>query len=480
MPCVQRIHRQRINTLVKVLAFVLLASPLTSGCKSSDDSPEDADSNTAGDAGELDDAGTAPDSSLEGTGGEVTDSSAPDPDATTATGTYCVPDESGAVPSREAYNSWIKVEVPGTKCSDGSQYKFFVNYSESSNNLAILLEPGGACWDYESCYGSARGAANRNGIPDDHMDIYAHLYPYAGGLFGSTGAASQWNKVFLPYCTGDVYAGTQAVDYVNPATDEAQTFHHVGNLNTQQVAAWLADTFQDIPRLLVSGCSAGGAGALLTYGIFRENLAGAQCGYMINDSGPLFTSTGRSAPLHAQTFNTWGGSGTFDLIASYYGDAARSRVDMDVSELNTILAEAYPMDRLATVAYQKDLNYSLYSYESFYDYPPYQTVLDYWTQDLQSLRDQHDAYDNLAYYMPYFRVDNCSHCMSIVPLDHLEALLTGYPVWSGTEIEEAGLDYSDFVALVLDDSQPLQNYFETSQADGDFTAEQIAACQSLD
>ena len=33
----------------------------------------------------------------------------------------CVPDETAPVPAREAYDTWVKVEPPGTACSDGSQ-----------------------------------------------------------------------------------------------------------------------------------------------------------------------------------------------------------------------------------------------------------------------------------------------------------------------------------------------------------------------
>ena len=56
----------------------------------------------------------------------------------------CVPDESAAVPDRTLPGIWQKVELPGTLCGNDSQYKFFVNYSTSSNNLIVNLEPGGA------------------------------------------------------------------------------------------------------------------------------------------------------------------------------------------------------------------------------------------------------------------------------------------------------------------------------------------------
>ena len=65
-------------------------------------------------------------------------------------------------PPRESYDTWLKVEPPGVVCGNNSQYKFFVNYSNTTDNLVVVFEPGGACWDYDSCAGrnGIRGAAN--------------------------------------------------------------------------------------------------------------------------------------------------------------------------------------------------------------------------------------------------------------------------------------------------------------------------------
>src|SRR5512134_4071914 len=68
------------------------------------------------------------------------------------------------------YN-WQRVELPGTICSDGSQYRFWYYDSPTSNNMVILYEGGGACWDYPTCSGQAGilGAAHPNGIPTDYI-----------------------------------------------------------------------------------------------------------------------------------------------------------------------------------------------------------------------------------------------------------------------------------------------------------------------
>jgi hypothetical protein len=73
---------------------------------------------------------------------------------------------------------WVRVELPGTMCSNGSQYRFWYYNNPSSTNLLIMFEGGGACWDYPSCSGQAGilGAANPNGIPTDYITQFKAKY----------------------------------------------------------------------------------------------------------------------------------------------------------------------------------------------------------------------------------------------------------------------------------------------------------------
>src|SRR5262249_32487126 len=148
-------------------------------------------------------------------------------------------------------DTWIKVEPAGAVCSDGSQYKFFVRYSNRSNNLLVMFEPGGACFDYASCSGAAgvRGAANPHGIPDDHMQTYGilPLLRFDPSLPGNP--VPDYNMVFVPYCTGDVHTGNKVATYQNPNGPETITFRHVGHANVLKVVDFLAKTFTSVPKL---------------------------------------------------------------------------------------------------------------------------------------------------------------------------------------------------------------------------------------
>ena len=94
------------------------------------------------------------------------------------------------------------------------------------------------------------------------------------------------------------------------------------------------------------------------------------------------------------------------------------------------------------------------------------------SEDLEALRAQLDGLDNLAYYMPYYRNTNTSHCLTVTgledvgnsELDFLGLFLEdpSTATWTGTEIEtENGtVTYKDFIEQLLDDSAPLESHYE--------------------
>jgi hypothetical protein len=122
-----------------------------------------------------------------------------------------------------------------------------------------------------------------------------------------------------------------------------------------------------------------------------------------------------------------------------------------------------------------DLNYSLYSYETFFPGSSEDEIHAMWWGDLQSMMRSFDTRPNLAYYVPYFRSDNCSHCVSIPPTGHDIDTVLNKP-WLGSEIESAGLSLQDFVRTLLDDSKPLHSYLEDLHADERFTPEAAQKC----
>ncbi|MEM7411608.1 MAG: hypothetical protein AAF430_15355 [Myxococcota bacterium] len=316
---------------------------------------------------------------------------------------------------------WQRVELPGTFCSDGSQYKFFVYDNPNSDDLLLYFEGGGACWDYPSCSGELGilGAANPNGIPDDYITQFAPRFvsPIVNGAdpglpFRSIDpiATQGWDVVFMPYCTGDVHVGNNVQTYVDPSGQNPPiTFRHVGFNNTRAAVNHLAGVFPNIDKLLVSGFSAGGVATAAAYYEARTTLDPSE-GLMLNDSGPLFPAPNasfNSRQLHDTIAVAWDLDTVFaELPATFDTNDFGSATDM--------VAIEFPNDQLAYTGYSSDFNFSRFSYERFFPNQTQATILAKWREDQDNLIDEMNDHPNFSYHIPWHRPINDSHCSSII------------------------------------------------------------------
>lgn len=372
------------------------------------------------------------------------------------------------------WGGWERVEIPGAVCGDGSPYRIFVSRSTGfwnrllgySSRLLVYLEPGGACWDYEGCTGQARrGAANPNGIPDNHMNVGDFLDPNIEG--GSVNAiisplvlrnnptgdnveTSRWNKVFIPYCTGDVHSGNRVAVYEDPTGQNPPlTYRHVGAKNIEKVIEYLRNEFYRPREMMVAGCSAGGTGALANYAFFRDTLD-PRTSHLLNDSGPIFPATpfdGNQFPLHENIRANWNVEETTERIAQITGVPRNG----DLGQVNEAIAQRWPNDRIGLTMFKRDANYSVYSYASFNelneDIPEdKEQILQLWSEDIDRLKVQYDTRSNLSYFIPYLRSVNESHCTTVIE-------------WTGTEIENTGIDVGGYIEDILDGGS-VTNYEE--------------------
>ena len=317
------------------------------------------------------------------------------------------------------YN-WERVELPGTKCGNGSQYKFFIRRT-SSTNLLFFFEGGGACWDYDTCSGRAGvlGAANPNGIPNDYMTRFTAKYvsPIVNGADPGLPLRSRtdlptknWNIVYMPYCTGDVHIGNRNVTYVDQTGQEPPlAWSHSGFANTSAAAQYAHTQFPSVNKLLVTGFSAGGTATASAYWFVR-NAINPTRGYLLNDSGPVYpapSSSFNSRGLHDQIRASWNLDSVFSQLPSGFDPN-------DFGSMNRVVAQAFPNDRIAYTAYTRDYNYSRFSYERFHDPDDQETVLARWHEDQDNLVEQFNTLNNVSYFIPHERAINDSHCSTII------------------------------------------------------------------
>jgi hypothetical protein len=260
------------------------------------------------------------------------------------------------------------------------------------------------------------------------------------------------------------------------------TYHHAGHANTVAVIDWLKETFATVPKLFVTGCSAGGAGATLNYAFIRQGMGSSvQCSYLLDDSGPIFHSNGPSMQLDKTIRAAWNTDAVLDTLDGQL-PVSISDIKNDYGLINVAIAEKYPHDRLSLSAYRMDFNYSLYSYQRFFPGSTEAQIHAFFWQDLQALMKTYDVQPNLAYYLPFFRSDNCSHCVSIPPIGNPPLVPTNDTEvltmpWAGSGIAADMIDLEQFSEDLLDDKKPLKSYVEGVENE-DFTPAVAAACMA--
>lgn len=376
------------------------------------------------------------------------------------------------------YFQWETVELPpesGAACGDGSPYRFFVNRTPLNKDLAVVYQGGGACWDQKACLGEGPlSATNPNGVPPDYMQsldvVYGLVTPFSARNHPAQAVQTQsWNMVFLPYCTGDVHAGSQITVYDDAYPETPRVQYHRGQANVAAAAQWLRDHLGQPRKMMLTGYSAGGVGSTVTYALMRNTLEPTGEATLLADSGPLVPAPRSGTaeeypalPLHNKIRDVWGLDGPEGLVTRFGGLLTGFDPD-NLGSVNGALALTYPNDRFGYMVFTRDTNFSAFSYEKFYtDISEAPNPIAYrdalfgrWWPDLDRWAAELHGHGNVGYYVPYFRNFNQSHCLTIID-------------FSGTGIEPAGVtSLASFVDNTLDRGTPMQ--LVEGQNNADFT-----------
>jgi hypothetical protein len=154
----------------------------------------------------------------------------------------------------------------------------------------IFFDGGGSCWDPNTCISSVLA---ENPLYSFNIDTLDELNSVGG--MARTCEENQNNpicnyiQVFIPYCTGDVFWGSNDTEYDydidNNGVVETYIFHHRGYDNFMAVLGWLSDNLTQIPeKVVVSGASAGGYGAIGAFPAIKEVLPESTKTYLLIDS----------------------------------------------------------------------------------------------------------------------------------------------------------------------------------------------------
>jgi hypothetical protein len=198
--------------------------------------------------------------------------------------------------------AWTWVAPEGALSRDGSPAGFYYKFSKTgSKNVLIYLAGGGVCADGFFCNMNppnkdasltaenvGAGVFNIFGPDQEAQDPNGERWQ--SGIFKDDPAnpAKDWNMVFIPYVTGDVFFGSKPNGTV---PDVEGTFQFVGKTNMQKFIARIIPSFKDAEIVVMSGSSAGGIGALLNAPFLMDGYIDLGKGarvFLLDDAGPFF------------------------------------------------------------------------------------------------------------------------------------------------------------------------------------------------
>jgi hypothetical protein len=217
-------------------------------------------------------------------------------------------------------------------------------------DLVVFLNGGGACWDYLTCFvlelasrgPFGRAEFERLGATALHGSILDRSLP--------ENPFRDASLVFVPYCTGDIHGGNRVVTY--SGAGGARAYHHVGRANLLAFLPRIAATWPAPRKLVVSGSSAGGFGAVLNYDTFRRQWPLSEA-YLIDDSGPPLEVGAVSQALLDAWFASWRLDEVLDPLC---GAPCRAGLSPALSAL----VQKYPDDRIALLSSLRDTVISSY------------------------------------------------------------------------------------------------------------------------
>lgn len=249
-------------------------------------------------------------------------------------------DVPAAQPVVSAVNEWAWVDVPESRCANGTPTGFGVNRAASSDTVVLFLQGGGACWDALTCLGpvstSFYVATGYDRLAFQTDALRVAMLPMR--RLDPTNPFRGMHLVYVPYCTGDVHAGDRVSRY--SFLGRTADIHHVGYRNLGQFIPRVRATFPGVRRVILMGDSAGGFGAALNMDRVQRAFPDAVVD-VLDDSGPPV----RPDPAR---WSAWRASWNIQLPEGCNG------CEGDITAVVRALQARYPQRRFGLISYTHD------------------------------------------------------------------------------------------------------------------------------
>jgi hypothetical protein len=263
-----------------------------------------------------------------------------------AAGTVLALSATGALAQPFTPGGWQQISAPASLTVDGKTYapscsgfpgtdptfSFWARRGSSSNTV-VVFEGGGACWDNLTCTFPIAG------LPPQVPQFFVPQVPPGAnpalydGIFRADPAnpVKDWNMVYVPYCTGDLHAGSATRTYTsvgNPALGIQAglplTIQHRGFDNFMAVLDWMKTSLPTPRQLFVTGPSAGGYGATFNAPWLQKAYPTAQLSVLADASQGVSTAAWDAGTPGRGSWNLQAEPGVFGDLATIRGnDVAR-------------------------------------------------------------------------------------------------------------------------------------------------------------
>jgi Pectinacetylesterase len=244
-------------------------------------------------------------------------------------------------------NAWNWVPFDDAKCGDGSSVGLGINPSTTSSRVLIYLEGGGECYNSLTCYTLQTASYFTTGYSETDFNAEVASTDYiskSGGFFDRTAATNpfkDYSFVYVPYCTGDIHAGNSVVQL------DGQTAYFVGFKNMQLFLSNLYPTFRNADRVVLTGSSAGGFGAVLNWWQTQRAFGNVRVD-MIDDSGAFM-------PPDIQAMGNGGeatAAGVWNLPSTR--PPTCTTCSTDITTIFDFYSTQFPTSRGALLSYTQD------------------------------------------------------------------------------------------------------------------------------
>lgn len=252
-------------------------------------------------------------------------------------------------------------------CRTGDKRFSFYFKPGKEKKLIVYFDGGGACWDSNTCV-----TGQQTQLPAYVPELPKTLRKE--GLFDTNNRNNpyrNWSMAVIPYCTGDIHWGSKDQDYtdftgaVTGVPGGTVTLHHRGFDNFLYVRDWLIDRYSGkavndsglfkryserernpVKKLLVTGSSAGGYGAVFAYPHLKRAFPKAE-GYMMADGSNGVVSEALLQQALRQPDERWGAENNLVNAIPGMNGIFNLPTELFSQGFYSALADYYPQDRFS-------------------------------------------------------------------------------------------------------------------------------------